>query len=645
MLYRKELSGIPLLPVPACEDARAHLICAVQVVELPNSGEILVADYFSPEEPYSLYARFFSDGNSWLTVREWPAQNWTKQQPVSWQRTCQFGPGDVWSPEDDAKLALAFLPVQDHFYRPMAARNAGYVIESFIHLRTREATERSAENRNRTQAEHFAMFPGLPDDLPEFLDERVFPDAYIFISTPKNGTRTARCSHCGEVFEAPVAVKHRQTSSCPGCGRYATFIGDWYRTLNLVDTDIVAINHKVGGYLLIRWTRCTRTMSAPDFVPQYKFQDIGYSLHLHEKGREKLYCYLFKKQPYHDEPSWVRLSMGEPVRMMAHVYPRNLTEVFGKSHYNVDLADAFSGVSRPVLWHSILNSLRRDPTAEYLLKLRMTALVGYVEKPKAGTPVRAASLLRIDPNMLPLCREFNVTSGELYFLRKYGRPVSARDFAMLQRFRPTNAGLVLKVLKEMTFTKMVNYFSKQPGRRATGTLMQEWLDYTRMAADLGVDLTRKSVRYPKDIHAAHQRILGAFNAKQAAEEEAANAAAVKALREKLPFLEFTHRSFMARIPLTRVELIAEGNSLKHCVGTIKSYWTNHIAGEKLIVFIRKAKEPDKPYVTMQLALKDFSICQIHGFGDRDPTAPEKAFCKLFVKQLEAAMTAGKECVA
>lgn len=645
MLVKKELSDIPLLPVPACDDEHARMICAVRIVELPKSGRVLAADYFSPEEPYSLYARFFSDGNAWLTVREWPAQSWTKQQPVSWQRTWQFGPADVWSPEDDAELALSFLPVKDSFYRPMAAHNAGYVIESFIHRRMCEATERSAENRKHTQAAHFALFPSLPDDLPEFLDERVFPGAYIFISTPKNGTRTARCSHCGEAFEVPAAVKHRQTTFCPDCGRYATFIGDWYRTLNLVDTDIVVINHNVGGDLLIRWTQCTRTMSAPDFVPQYKFQDIGYNLHLHEKGREKLYCYLYKTLPYCDEPSWVRRNNGDPVCMMAHVYSRNLTEVFGKSHYNVDLADAFSGVSRPVLWHCILNSLRRDPTAEYLLKLRMTALVGYVEKPKAGAPVRAAELLRIDPNMLPLCREFNVTSGELYFLRKYGRPVSARDFAMLQRFRPTNADLVLDVLKEMTFTKMVNYFSKQPGRRATSTLMQEWLDYIRMAADFGVDLTRKSIRYPKDIHEAHQRILGAFNAKQAAEEEAATAAAVEALREKLPFLEFKHRSFMARIPLSHADLVAEGNSLNHCVGKFKYYWRDHIAARKLIVFIRKVKEPAKPYVTMQLNMADFSICQIHGFGDRDPTAPEKAFCKLFAKQLKAAMTAGKECVA
>lgn len=645
MLVKKELSGIPLLPVPACEGKHAHLICAVRIVELPKSGKVLVADYFSPEEPYSLYARFFSDGNSWLTVREWPAQSWTKQQPVSWQRSWQFGAGDVWSPADDAELALSFLPVRDSFFRPMAAHNAGCVVESFISHRQQEAAERNSENRKHTQADHFALFPKLPDDLPDFLDERVFPDAYIFISTPKNGTRAARCSHCGEVFEVPSAVKHRQATSCPGCGRYATFIADWYRTLNLVDTDIVAINHKVGGDLLIRWTQCIRTMSAPDFVPQYKFQDIGYNLHLHEKGRAKLYCYLYKTLPYHVEPSWVRRSMGEPVCVMAHVYSRNLTEVFGKSHYNVDLADAFSGPSRPVLWHRILNSLRCDPTAEYLLKLRMTALVGYVAKPKAGTPVRAASLLQVDPNMLPLCRDFNVTPSELSFLRRYGRPVSRQDFQKLLRFKNADTGLILRALEKMTFTKLINYFPSQPGRRAVSTLMQEWLDYIGMAADLGVDLTRKSVRYPKDIHAAHQRLLGAINAKKAAEEEAANAAAVEALRERLPFLDFSHRSFMARIPLSHAELIAEGNSLNHCVWKFKMYWQNHIAGKKLIVFVRKAKEPDKPYVTMQLNMEGFSICQIHGFGDRNPTAPEKAFCELFAKQLKAAMTAGKERAA
>lgn len=58
MLVKKELSGIPLLPVPACEGKHAHLICAVQIVELPKSGKVLVADYFSPEEAFcKLFAK------------------------------------------------------------------------------------------------------------------------------------------------------------------------------------------------------------------------------------------------------------------------------------------------------------------------------------------------------------------------------------------------------------------------------------------------------------------------------------------------------------------------------------------------------------------------------------------------------------
>lgn len=646
MLVKNELSGIPLLPVPECNDKHAQVICPVWLVELPRSGTVLVVDYYESgaQYPAELSARFFSDGNRWLTVREWPAKIWTTQQPVSWIRTWRFGPEAAWSPETDAQLAMKFLPTKDTFHAPAAAHNAAYVVENFIDLRRQEANERSAENMKRLQEYHFALYPKLPDDLPAFMDERVFTDAYTFIGKAKMGVRTARCSHCGNTYEVHAAVKHRQNTTCPRCGRYSKFIEARFNPQNLVDVATVAVNHKVAGDLLIRWTTVTRTMSAPDYTPSFKYEDIGYNLHLHEKGREKLYCYLKMSMPYMKGKHWKRRPMGEPVIIPSHIYTRNLTEVFGRFHYNVDLADAFRGPSSPVAWHSILNGLRNDPTAEYLLKMRMPAMVGWLPRSKSSGLARASSLLNIDPNLVPLCREYNITPHELCLLRDYGRPISRRDFEMLRRMGRIDSEKAKKALKQMTFTKFVNYFTNQPGRRGVNTLIQEWLDYIDMATTLGLDLSRKSTRYPKDIHAAHNGILSAFYAHQEAAENAKFEAACSDVYAKLPFLEFRHGAFLACLPSSRSALTAEGKSLHHCVG-LDRYFKTHIAGKCLIVFIRKAATPDKPYVTMELRMEDFQIMQIHGYGDRPATPSELAFARRYVQELKAAMTAGKETVA
>ena len=84
-------------------------------------------------------------------------------------------------------------------------------------------------------------------------------------------------------------------------------------------------------------------------------------------------------------------------------------------------------------------------------------------------------------------------------------------------------------------------------------------------------------------------------------------------------------------PPLRCDIISEGQSLGHCVGSV--YYKNHIAGTKMIFFVRKAAEKTKPFFTMEIDMQARKISQLYGFKDK-PAPPEvKKFANEFLKRL------------
>lgn len=61
---------------------------------------------------------------------------------------------------------------------------------------------------------------------------------------------------------------------------------------------------------------------------------------------------------------------------------------------------------------------------------------------------------------------------------------------------------------------------------------------------------------------------------------------------------FTYNGYTVLIPQTGEDLIQEGRSMHHCVG---SYVDRVLKNETYICFIRKVAKPDKPYITCQVS--------------------------------------------
>ena len=187
----------------------------------------------------------------------------------------------------------------------------------------------------------------------------------------------------------------------------------------------------------------------------------------------------------------------------------------------------------------------------------------------------------------------------------------------------------------MSFAKFLNYFGKQkqlnPKHRIS-KILAWYRDYLDMSAGLGVDMSHKSVRFPKNCVEAHDQILPRFNERKMEAENQLFSDAVKPLYERLPFTEYVKNGFCIVLPQKRSDLTTEGQSLNHCVGG-DGYYKNHIAGTHMIFFVRKSADPGKPFFTMEVTMSNYRIAQLYGFGDCSAPKEVRAFAESFVKML------------
>lgn len=166
------------------------------------------------------------------------------------------------------------------------------------------------------------------------------------------------------------------------------------------------------------------------------------------------------------------------------------------------------------------------------------------------------------------------------------------------------------------FLRSARYLRRQRARHPDGKVKLDGRylgDYWNMAGFLGMDLTDEHLLYPKDLIAAHDRASGRMeeerkNGRSATEKKNWDSR-FEALAERLAPLSWENNGILIRCAAAPGELDEEGRALSHCVG---GYKDTHAKGEKPIFFIRRAKEPDKPWYTLQLDLIKRTVIQNRG---------------------------------
>lgn len=171
-----------------------------------------------------------------------------------------------------------------------------------------------------------------------------------------------------------------------------------------------------------------------------------------------------------------------------------------------------------------------------------------------------------------------------------------------------------------------NYINKQlkkgsPAHYRSGdSVLRAWRDQMVAAEKLGMDLSDESTIFPNNLYETHQASIERI---KVIADEALN----QKIRKQLPKLNklgLEVDGLFLRPAVDSAELIAEGNALKHCVG---SYAARYAKGETALFVIRKADEPEIPFYTLEV--KDGRVAQVYGFKNCHPTKEVEKFVERF----------------
>jgi hypothetical protein len=190
--------------------------------------------------------------------------------------------------------------------------------------------------------------------------------------------------------------------------------------------------------------------------------------------------------------------------------------------------------------------------------------------------------------------------------------------------RPTETLMNLGI----TYPQIVRYVAKQLGSNGHSkwysspmNVVYDWCDYLNDCRTLEHDMTSDRIKFPKNLHKAHQDTMKKIQIKK---DERVN----QMIRERLKLLnrkyKFESGEYFVRPAANTEELIREGEKLSHCVGR---YAERYAKGECDILFVRRINEPDIPFYTMEI--KGSVITQCRGFKNCDMTPEVRTFVDAF----------------
>ena len=193
------------------------------------------------------------------------------------------------------------------------------------------------------------------------------------------------------------------------------------------------------------------------------------------------------------------------------------------------------------------------------------------------------------------------------------------------------------IFQYMTAEKFMRYIDAQfpiycETRPANGyrdptmeTLVITYVDYLHMCRRQAYDMKDKSVLFPKNCAAAHDREAERIQKINDAQKNKAFGMAYAGFARKAVL---SNEELQIVCPQRANDLVDEGKALHHCVG---SYIEKVAEGRCLIVFVRRVEELKKPYVTVEV--RDGKIAQIHGDHNSKPTEEVQKFIDLWSRKV------------
>ena len=606
MKRTKLLRCIPCT-VPKVKDSDS-VIAASQLLEADGERAVEISLFVKGE----LKARYFADKENHST---WVNETWTTcrlenvlrlcmGQPVLKNDFYHSAPDMEWAAQEDRDRVYDFLDT--------------YSIDSYETTVNETKRDMAYIRKQERINEMMAEVPCVPEEAERWVEDKLFPGNILFFKKEEKRT-VFSCTACGYAGWRKSGWKHGEKTICPKCKAPVTTNS---RQEEKTAKAMVTILQQYGKKWVERQFQavCRWTAGKKDIE---LFEKIRAIIPLGETWGKVWYGTIPEAdeftQEFWDKPHGKRF-------VPSYLYPGNLPEVLkagGLEHSGMDIL-ANAGMKFNVNIYII--SFHNYPYLEYLTKAGLTRLAAdivnghWVEINRNGRNLKEA--LMLDGNHLNRLKTINGGAAILGWLR-YEQD---NDIRITQESLEWIAGKNLKIsdcqdiLNELeSVNRMVNYLKKQKIAPSKFTII--WRDYLRMAREEGYDTTDDIVRFPKDLKARHDQLVEVRNQRKDDKRLEGYKKLDDRIKERLPGMKdyfWEDREYMIIPAGTCKELMDEGRTLHHCVGSSDTYMRKMADGVSWILFLRKKSELKKPYYTIEISLKDDHIIQFYSEYDRQP---------------------------
>lgn len=152
--------------------------------------------------------------------------------------------------------------------------------------------------------------------------------------------------------------------------------------------------------------------------------------------------------------------------------------------------------------------------------------------------------------------------------------------------------------------QIINYLQKNS---IEDERLRTYFDYINMLNQIYEGELDDIVIFPKDIDKSHEDMIQKFNALKIEKEEKE----WEAIKAKLMKYAYKNQNYAIVVPNNLNEVLHEGRSLKHCVG---SYVPEIVKGKKAILFVRDIENIEQPLYTLEYS--NDSIVQCRGLDNK-----------------------------
>lgn len=611
-MNRRKFLELPPCRMPQmAEENQEKVIAASQILEVNGERAVEITLFYMGE----LKGRYFADEK---THNAWVDGIWYKHRIKNIARICKgeeplriiyyFCDEWKWASKEDKDRATDFLD--------------NWSIDAYECKLAHEKEVRAIKRKKDRIANIMKEVPCVPDDVNRWMNQTVFPDQFLFIK--RNGKRvTYHCTACGCKSWKKADWKHGEETTCPKCGAKVKVNS---RQEERTRKEPVVIIQKYGQKWVERQFKavCTWCLN-------------GKSIQLLEQMRVIIpegKCWgtvwygLLNEADEQEQEFWDR-NPAQKRFQKSFLYPENLDEVLpaGRLEYSGMINMAMAGVKFGV--NRFIINFHAMEWIEYVIKAGLFQLAEDLidsiwAAPKEintkGKNLQEA--LGLDGNRVNRIKQLNggiICLRWLQYEEKKEIKITQESLDYLTQ-NHLDISVCEEILRELkSVNRMVNYMKKQ--RINPGKIVTTWRDYLRMAREEGYDTEDDIVRIPKDLKERHDQLVEIRNNREDQERlKKYNALDVK-IMARLPEAAkyFWENDQYMIIPAGNCEeLMAEGRTLHHCVGSSDTYMRKMAEGTSWILFLRKKEDLEKPYYTIEIRMKDDQILQFYSEFDRQP---------------------------